>query len=1573
MALKTTSQHEKKVKSDGLGVEVVSHEGVTQLQIRQKTEELDELQRRVLRLSKTLHDSTEEKTFAKTKLVAQEEIRTQQLHAKQCRSCGHKYLPKMLGEHEKSCTETSFPRSNQISDSEGLTIRSILHKKSASPERPLATRFVSQPPRRLRVGTKGISHNTLTLVWDPPIFTGSNVIFDYELTFAVCYSNVKHGEVQRHFVPQTALRLSRWCLQKPVPDNQFQLNGLSADQEYGDFSICAITVAGRSGLSNKVDLIQTEPAVPPTVPLFLCVGVVTATSITLTWVEPLDDGGKPIQDYEVLFSEAVIKLDSVDDRGKAWLDVSEIEYKSRRIRTNSTGTSLKITNLLSGVEHLNFQVRAVNADGIPSEYCEEIKTVFTIVNSRSRTVDSQFLSGFMQRYEKHHYIDQVSRFIISMHPELEKKINDIVNRAGNSKVEDLGKDDLQQQHLPVLQVCSRKKFDDLSDEEKVVERRRQFHFRIADIRGDLKKAEYNVQWCKDRQIDLVALIRAAEARILEKQAELERARMFKGAQMDSDVFENGLQRFFTRELVVALEDEIEIDQLYILDTKAEIVKVENYLRADVKRRDTLLARLQDRQEALELFDSSPIYAVESTSTAATLAKLRSGLLYSAFAAFASNRQEALENRRKMRTAVNRLVNHRLKSAIQRWREVAKFLTRTSVGVNEIYGVGSIGLLNAALGRDDLMIEAQQLLHQLQSTEHALQDIRWTTDQREASSTGNAISNTETDTEKARVRDKKYFPYLLEGDAKMSVQDYNGALYLYNFVQSNEQWLELMDERQRIKLLLKIGEATFRLENLEQALALFNRASILANRAGLRYEEGSALLRLADTQHVLRSLRMSIKSYERALLLFEAVRDAQGELSCYRGLQRVYERLEDREMVGINKHQADEIEFVLTKKLSSAGHKINKLQQRLVGAGAESSCQITLERVGPIVPRLRRERTQRKFDVREEAKLMASFQKLLAEKKALLGKGEDDLKRALASDSSQVDSTIINGSDARYDLEDFKKKLAKLMGSVKVGEEQIGKEITNAKIRISNAEDEIKELEAELAVETGALMRKVLSRERMRCFRFNATNEALKNVVGTASHGVTTCFASAGVNGFLFDFLSGACLAQAVGDPHKNHLGEPTGHQAQILCVYYIGHRIYTGSVDASLGVWDVRNETIGGFSCALRRMLTDFDAAVVSVVADTQWIACGCSDCDVFVFDVESLATIAHIISAHERTVTTLSIQSANSALTTGGADNKLKVWELGEASQNTTRRKVTLLWCLEAEQRGDDFFNGHLVPVACVRRVANEIVSGDTSGRIVIWNLDADSKMLRICDIHRNVAVTCLQFDATRIVSGASNGQICVIDFATGNLLQTLHGHQDSVLDLQFDRTRLMSMSADGKVHLWFWQTRDGIGADRKKYHILGAGETLRSLSLMYRTSIQKILQWNSIPDSTKTYLGQKLIVEVDANASASDEIKTLDLSSSVQYGKLSYENLDFVAANKSKSKDVESQWAAQRLAMLAKEYFPALEDDESNETKPKAGEAIVEEEEESDSDTDMAMDSIPEEVDGEEEAEDDEDEEVE
>uniref|UniRef100_K3WHI3 Fibronectin type-III domain-containing protein n=1 Tax=Globisporangium ultimum (strain ATCC 200006 / CBS 805.95 / DAOM BR144) TaxID=431595 RepID=K3WHI3_GLOUD len=1069
--------------------QLTSDISATQLTIRRKKDELDALQTRLLRLSSTLHDASTDKNFAKNKVRQLEAIRKQHHGLMRCTNCAKEFVPDAFANHVSTCLasnsskrltvvsrvaatralpEMKTSRSvNQIMDqAQDIEYRALSMTTTEAHEQRKLPCFVSQPPRNLRVdgsGGKSVTHNSILLQWDPPIFTGSTPIIDYEVRFSICHfvKRMKDGEscVSRTFESLPPQTTSRWCLQNPVTANQFWVRDLTADQVYGAFTICAITKNGKSQPSNQVELIATAAAIPPSKPYFLCVGVVTAKTITLTWKEPMDDGGKPIDFYEICFNEAVmedtiLERSSINDKNNNFLDVSEVVYKPRRIRTNSNVTTFTLTDLLSGKEHKNFQVRAINQTGIPGDFSDLIASIFTIapgngfklldelqaaVNSRARVVDSQFLSGFMQRYDRDHYVRLISRFITSLHPDMEGKVNAILSRTritmseGESDDEGDGADD-DPIGEKLRSNTPKPQFEDLLEEEQIQERRRQFHFRISELKQRLKTADYNVQWCKDRRIDLVALIRAAENRTLEKQAELERAKMFTGPQMDSDVLENGLQRFYTKDLIFALEDEIVIEQLYIVDTKSEIVQVENYLGADERKRDAIQARLQNRKDALEAFETNP-YGNTSDSThqdvkVTSLARLRDGVLFRAFSAFVINRASAIEMRKKVRATLLQFVNYRCRMAFTHWVTVVRKVLRRSSEENKggACGVGSIALVNAALGRDDLLLQSRELLQQLRQTDENLESLVWTKEQQaERQQLFTAKMDADQAHNQPSQRQDKVSPFLLEADAKMDIEDFEGAARLYDFVYSNDTWMNEMPLAMVLDLLLKLGKVNYHMQNYEQALVFLNRAAFLAVKLGKRGEEGAVTLCMAHVNFALRSLRLSIENYEHALLCFEATGDKKGQLSCFRGLEQVHGKLEDTEMVQANKELADEIEFALATKLSNAGQVLDHLRMRLVGAGAESFTEIMLERVGSIVPRLRTQRIMRKLDIREEAKLVASLESLLLEKKALLAQGEVDLKRALASDTPLVDSSAIIGTNVRYEIEDFKKTLAKLMG------------------------------------------------------------------------------------------------------------------------------------------------------------------------------------------------------------------------------------------------------------------------------------------------------------------------------------------------------------------------------------------------------------------------------------------------------------------------------------------------------------------------------------------------------------------
>ncbi|RHY31774.1 hypothetical protein DYB32_007686 [Aphanomyces invadans] len=75
-----------------------------------------------------------------------------------------------------------------------------------------------------------------------------------------------------------------------------------------------------------------------------------------------------------------------------------------------------------------------------------------------------------------------------------------------------------------------------------------------------------------------------------------------------------------------------------------------------------------------------------------------------------------------------------------------------------------------------------------------------------------------------------------------------------------------------------------------------------------------------------------------------------------------------------------------------------------------------------------------------------------------------------------------------------------------------------------------------------------------------------------------------------------------------------------------------------------------------------------------------------------------------------------------------------------------------------------------------------------------------------------------------------------------------------------------------------------------LGPGDTLRSISLQYRTSVASIREWNRIQDVTKLYLGQQLLVQ----KAVPDEIGDADRLISPVLGKLALEDTAFVAQNR-------------------------------------------------------------------------------
>lgn len=106
----------------------------------------------------------------------------------------------------------------------------------------------------------------------------------------------------------------------------------------------------------------------------------------------------------------------------------------------------------------------------------------------------------------------------------------------------------------------------------------------------------------------------------------------------------------------------------------------------------------------------------------------------------------------------------------------------------------------------------------------------------------------------------------------------------------------------------------------------------------------------------------------------------------------------------------------------------------------------------------------------------------------------------------------------------------------------------------------------------------------------------------------------------------------------------------------------------------------------------------------------------------------------------------------------------------------------------------------------------------------------------HQRHVVTCLQFDAEKIVTGSDDTNINVYDTRTGALRARLEGHEGGVWALQYEGTTLVSGSTDRSVRVW------DIDKGVCTHVFLGHTSTVRCLIILMPTEIGKTPSGRSI-----------------------------------------------------------------------------------------------------------------------------------
>lgn len=189
---------------------------------------------------------------------------------------------------------------------------------------------VPNAPKSLEITS--VTKDTMTLCWARPESDGGSEIAGYV--------------IERR--EKNSLRWMR-VNKKPVYDLRVKSSGLREGCEY-EYRVYAENAAGLSAPSECSPLIRAEDPVflpsPPSKPKIVDS---TRSSVTISWVKPLFDGGSPVTGYTVEYKKS-------DDT--EWTTAI----------TNVRGTEYAVIALTSGAEY-SFRVRSVNKVG-PSEPSE---------------------------------------------------------------------------------------------------------------------------------------------------------------------------------------------------------------------------------------------------------------------------------------------------------------------------------------------------------------------------------------------------------------------------------------------------------------------------------------------------------------------------------------------------------------------------------------------------------------------------------------------------------------------------------------------------------------------------------------------------------------------------------------------------------------------------------------------------------------------------------------------------------------------------------------------------------------------------------------------------------------------------------------------------------------------------------------------------------------------------------------------------------------------------------------------------------------------------------------------------
>ncbi|KAJ5952063.1 uncharacterized protein N7479_010476 [Penicillium vulpinum] len=295
----------------------------------------------------------------------------------------------------------------------------------------------------------------------------------------------------------------------------------------------------------------------------------------------------------------------------------------------------------------------------------------------------------------------------------------------------------------------------------------------------------------------------------------------------------------------------------------------------------------------------------------------------------------------------------------------------------------------------------------------------------------------------------------------------------------------------------------------------------------------------------------------------------------------------------------------------------------------------------------------------------------------------------------------------------------------------------------------------------------------------------------------------------FDYPFGTMVSAALDDTVRvwdmnvgRCSGFLEGHNASVRCLQVEDNIVATGSMDASIKLWDLSRARPTTRDGRLNKHERDQEEAAIEhnfPVPPTSNL----EDCNVF------------SLEAHVDEVTALHFKG--DTLISGSADKTLRQWDLVKGRCVQT---LDVLWASaqsSSSMMGDsDWRPSGRVPdtsadfIGAVQCFDAALACGTADGMVRLWDL-------RSGHVHRSLVghtgpVTCLQFDDVHLVTGSLDRSIRIWDLRMGSIYDA-YAYDKPITDMMFDSKRIVAAAGENVVKVYdkadgnHWDCGPGVG----------------------------------------------------------------------------------------------------------------------------------------------------------------------